>query len=475
MSLWDILNSTTLQLVLAIITIGTPVIFLWKICLKYCFDYHDKQIRKHQIEFYKQLNSVEYQDWRDQCLKKIYGEKYFTEVFGVSFPAFSIPFNKRYTYKEFQKIYAKEDIDFSKYRIENNEVILPEIESTDIINKGTPDAVRQKKEMLKEYAEILKGSIRYPLLIGFMLDHYKFNDKKEITHIYPKLGNFGLNVYSSHILEYELFRAYKKFKGQEVEISQLWDALPFRHYVHFAEGNKNNVEAALYTGAGRYSLFSVQCLVMFMDHNKQEYVSLLMKRSTDPQKIAAKLGFYQFFPAGGFELYEKERIHSVNTIIENYSLRKAILREYLEEVFGLEDFQSVNPENNKETTYTILNHSEVECILKMVEKGTASFELLGVAVDLVTLRHELSFILKIDDISYSKKEFCPNEEFTRENSIASKIRIPVSALEKLLYGKQNIDQASAILYDLVKKSPLFPGAKSTKLKKEENRKKKISH
>ena len=34
-------------------------------------------------------------------------------------------------------------------------------------------------------------------------------------------------------------------------------------------------------------------------------------------------------------MYEKEQIHTGDAIIENYSLRKAILREYLEEIFGL--------------------------------------------------------------------------------------------------------------------------------------------
>ena len=30
-------------------------------------------------------------------------------------------------------------------------------------------------------------------------------------------------------------------------------------------------------------------------------------------------------------------------LFENYSLRKAILREYLEEIFGIDDFKAVDP------------------------------------------------------------------------------------------------------------------------------------
>lgn len=151
-------------------------------------------------------------------------------------------------------------------------------------------------------------------------------------------------------------------------------------------------------------------------------------------------------------MYEKEQIHTGDAIIENYSLRKAILREYLEEIFGIDDFKAVDPVTNCETTNNVLYHKEVQDIISMINSGKAKFELIGVAVDLVTLRHELSFILMIDDESYSStKHFCPNDEFTRDQSVASKIRIPISELESLLNNRQNINQGSAILYYMVKK------------------------
>lgn len=420
-----------------------------------------KKSRKKQAEFYSVLNSVEFQNWRDEILRKIYGEKYFTEVFKVLFPAFSIPFDRIYSYKEFQQLYSKNDINFEQYIIKDNELILPEVTSTNIFKKGNPNEIKLKQKMYKEYSQLLQGSIRCPLLVGFMLDHYKLDSDNRISHIYCKLGNYEQNVYSSHILEYEIYKAYLSLKGKEFTMDDLWELLPFRYYIHHTEGEKNDIEKVLFSGIGRYSLLSVQCFVMFLDHNKNEYVSLLMKRSEDPSAIAAKLGFYQFLPAGGFEMYEKEKIHTTHAILENYSLRKAILREYLEEVFGLDDFKSVDSSDNRETTYNILNHKEVECVLNMIDKGTASFGLLGVSVDLVSLRHELSFVLKIDDIAYSKKAIYPNNEFTREESVASKIRIPVLELEELLDGKHNINQGSAILYDLVKKSYLFPSERNS--------------
>lgn len=414
-------------------------------------DKKENEIRKH---FYSLLNSTEFQNWRDKVLLEIYGENYFTKVFNISFPAFVIEFEKYFQYSEFKELYDKDDLSFEGVplkELRHKEINVPDIHNTLIVKSGSPKEIKEKKKLILEYKKILGDSVKYPKLIGFMLDHYKLNNKR-IAHIYPKLGDYALNLFSSHILEYELLRAFEKVGNKNFKEYNLWDYLPFRKYIHQPNSENYNIENILYSGERRYSLFSVQCFVMFKDKDKNKYTTILMKRATDPTKVAAKVGFYQFPPAGGFELYEKEEIHTGDTIIENYSLRKAIFREYLEEIFGIDDFKAVNSTTNQETTNNILYHNEVQLIMSMIEQGSATFELLGVAVDLVGLRHELSFILKIDDETYSStKHFCPNDEFTRDQSVASKIRIPVSDLEKLLHNRQNINQGSALLYHMAKK------------------------
>ena len=93
----------------------------------------------------------------------------------------------------------------------------------------------------------------------------------------------------------------------------------------------------------------------------------------------------------------------------------------------------------------------------MIEKGEASLNLLGIAVDLVSLRHEISFVLEINNEEYSRKGFCPNDEFTRDNSVATKVRTPLPIVEKLLSGEgfsaedaPMFNQASALLYKMYK-------------------------
>ena len=461
----EVLDNQYVQLLLAIATLSSLVLIFYNIFVKLIKKEKTKRMKRRQVGFYRELDGEKFMKWRDLQLKKIYGDCHFTDIKGTLYPVFLMPFSEYFKYQDFKKkeVYSKDDVQNDGYSVCNGEVVFPPFYETSIMREGTKDEIRKKKKLIKQYRRILTGSIKYPKLAGFSLDHYGFNDKGEVTHIYPKLGTYEYNVFSSHILEYELFTAYKKVKGKNVKLEELWPLLPFRHYIHYGTGDVDKTNDALYSGARRYSLFSVQCIVVFKDHNHKEYMTLLMKRSTDPEKVAAKLGYYQFLPAGGFELYEKEQIHSVEMIKENYSLRKAIFREYLEEVFDEKEFKTVIDSTNSETTDKIINHPKVAQVVSMIEDGRATLNLLGIAVDLVSLRHEISFVLKIEDEAYSREGFCPNDEFTRANSVASKVRISLKRVEELLDGSQyqkkeapKFNQASALLYKMFKESPFYP-------------------
>lgn len=462
----DLLENIYLQLFLIVVSFTSAVTLICKYCIKRYKTFKEKQIEKSRKKYYRELDSDEFISWRDCQLKKIYGNSYFTDVLGKTYPTFVVPFSEYFKYSDFKKknVYSKEDICREDYKIENGEVVFPPFEETSIMTIGTSKEINEKRCLLKQYRKIIGDAVQNPKLIGFSLDHYDLNGKGEITHIYPKLGTYEYNVFSSHILEFELFKAYKKLSGEkDIPIETLWKYLPFRRYIHFGTGEKSEISEILFSGVRRFSLLSVQCIVVFKDYNHKDYRTLLMKRSTNPKKVSAKLGYYQFLPAGGFELYEKELIHSFEIVLENYSLRKAIFREYLEEVFDEKEFKAVDAVDNAETTDRILNHPQVLDVLDMIENGKASLNLLGVTVDLVALRHEISFVLLIDDENYSRKSFCPNDEFTRENSRASKIRIPIQEVEKLLSNKDNhidpspkFNQGSALLYKMFKDSPFFP-------------------
>ena len=414
----ELIQNPYVQILALIVGLAPLGVFLYQYSIKAYKALKNKIVFNIQRRYYDQLDTYTFITWRDYQLKKIYGDQFFTEIFGHTYPTFQIPFGEYYRYHEFKakNVYSKDDVKKEGYEIKNGEVVFSEFKDTPVMSSGTITEITHKRQLLRKYKRIVGASIKYPKLAGFSLDHYDFNENGKIIHIYPKLSTYEYNVYSSHILEFELFEAYKKLKGKmDVPIDTLWTYLPFRHYIHFGDGVVDAGKEVLYSGIRRYSLFSVQCIVVFKDKNHNEYRTLLMKRSTDPTKVAAKLGYYQFFPAGGFELYEKELIHSMDMIKENYSLRKAIF-----------------------------------------------LNLLGVTVDLVTLRHEISFVLRIDEENFSHEKFCPNDEFTRENSAASKVRTPLSVVEKLLGGEgfsadeaPKFNQSSALLYKMFKESPFY--------------------
>jgi hypothetical protein len=405
--------------------------------------------RKYVKDFYRGLNSNNFQDWRDYILKQIYGEDKFTKVFNVEIPAFSLNFTKPFDYKDFPKIYDKGELFSDDDEDSDRNVKVQKIEELDIMKKGSRNEIKMKQKYLNDYRQILKYSVRHPHLIGFMLDKYDFEESGKISKIHSKIGNYELNLYTSHILEYELYRAYQQVKDKKEY--NIWDYLPFRKYIHFGTETVNNdktvLEEALITGDRRYSLFSVQCFVMFKD-DTDNYSVLLMRRSEDPNKVSAKLGFYQFMPAGGFEMFEQDETYDKDCIKRNYSLRKAIWREYLEEVFNKEEFECVKDDENNISYYTILNDPEIKTLIKLIDEGKAQFNLLGVAVDLVTMRHEISFLLKIDTKDYFSDRIRPNNEFTRHNGTPSRNNIPNGL--KFLRGNKHINQGSAILFYLTK-------------------------
>lgn len=453
--------SDKLTIIGIIITIITSI-SLPKLLRKLAEWYKKSKSVRHENktkEFYKVLNSDAFQKWRDEVLKGIYGPDMFTKVFNVNIPAFSMNFSKYFDYSEFQELYyndignhKEKDLPFESYDQSDGdaEYKVPQIEDLSIMKEGTSAEISMKKSYVKEYKSILKDSVRHPHLIGFMLDKYDFDENGKITHIHSKIGNYELNLYTSHILEYELYRAYLKVEGKIVG-DDIWNYLPFRKYIHFGTKGINkglNLKDAIISGTRRYSLFSVQCFVMFKNKSSEDYSVLLMRRSDDPKKVAAKLGFYQFMPAGGFELFEQDETNTIDCIKRNYSLRKAILREYLEEVFGKDEFKCVKDDENEISYYTILNDNEIQKLLRLIKIGKAQFKLLGVAVDLVSMRHEISFLLKIDDEDYFSNNINPNSEFTRRNSSPSRNVIPNGL--KFLRNNQHINQGSAILFHLAK-------------------------
>ena len=396
--------------------------------------------------YYNVIDSEDFVKWRDMVLKYLYGEKYFTHEVGYDFPVYALECAKPLPYP-FNEFYSENDIPFHLYKKNNNDELIESSLDNQV-------CVYPDKRTIKKFRKLLI-KIRYPGLLGFTLDRYDMSDGK-ITHVYPRLGKYSQTVDSSLILEYEMYKAYKKTKGKVALSKNIWELFPLRANIH----KNHTIEEVLFSGLNRYSLLSVQGFIIFFDPEvgQGEYVTLIAQRS---ENVTSKIGYYQFLPAGGFELFEREGNCKTDIIKDNYSFGKAFFREYLEEVFNKTKFGQV-PEDGQESLHMIMKNRDIRTITNLIKKGKAHFELLGSAVDLVNLRHDMSFILRIDDDDFYNNIFELNEEFV---SAKIKQRMPLRKLDEKLEGEYKICQASVGLYNMVKKNHLYRELKDNDFKK----------
>lgn len=292
----------------------------------------------------------------------------------------------------------------------------------------------------KKYKGVISATIKRPLMQGYMLESFSYNNEGKIKGLSAWVGTYEENVYTSHILEYEIYRMYikhrKNLSKADIE-SVAQKEMPIRNKIH----ENRPIANVLRSGCARASLLGVQMLILFKDKNGS-YKVLVIKRSQD---VAAKPGFIQFVPSGGFEVFENSDTHNKRELLENFSVKNALFREYVEELFGIEEFEFGQ---GGETINKVSNYSQVKEIQNMIDNGTAKFVFLGSAVDLTGLRHELSFALVINDDRYCENIFKSNSESKKIERYSFE---DIEGIEE----KHKINPTSAALWKLFTESELY--------------------
>lgn len=324
----------------------------------------------------------------------------------------------------------------------------------DYLYKGEKINVREMK-MINRYANLVKRTIRFPNRVGYMLDEMDFDDNQQLK-IKAHVGTYMQNVLQSHILEYELYRFYRKqFKKssdwekklKDMSREEILEYLPLRRRIHESQTKEQNIFC---NGAGRDSLLSVQIMVMVKNYSGS-YDCLRIRRS---ENVAAKAGYIQLIPSGGFESINSDMCREAQWT--NYSLNKVLFRELAEECFGLPD----DEKNDKTNPEAIYYHKDIEKVVEGLigEEKTVQFEFLGIAESLVGLRPELCFLMKIDNIDLVNDITC-NEESDKQIHL-----IDIRSMEKKSFwqGKKNnyddlakFNCTSAALFELARQSSLY--------------------
>ena len=438
-----------------------------KNCCKYkIFRYfHNKKLEKYN----KTVSTKDYLEWQYKVLNKIYK------------PIID-DFNKRYE-DDPRKIKCNEaGLKDFKYKYEALCFNTPDLDIKppfkELFNKEDVDYNSFDKKRLKEikkgadkdqraYYRLVKSKIHYPYNLGYMLE--SINYQKDF-YIKARTGVYLQNVYESNILEYELYKLYKNKKFnknlENKDVDHILGLLPQRNKIH--EAAKDSGADIFSSGVGRNSLLSVSMMVLCKNRSGS-YDALRIRRSAD---VDAKAGFIQFVPSGGFSSLDAGL--DFDSQYANASITKGLLREFLEECFGEKDYSGVinhSPED-------VYNHEAFKSI-----DINESIHFVGTALSLVSLRHEMCFLMIIDDENVTNK-MKANEE--SDNTLHY---IDVEQLEKKEYWMQysdddnNMDDiymlnaTSAALWQLVRESGVYAELKKkieqNKKEIEDNKEKKI--
>lgn len=426
--------------------------FLKEYILEKGFNFLSEKIKKNQIKkqedfiknFYNVINSCEYKEFEYELLKRYYGVEFFTNVNGRNYPAFSI------NYENDDYLAVNNIRDFDSLCLNKNEL--------GVVFKAEEHQKYKKNLYYKDYYKIVGHKIKAPDRPGFLLKEINLNGDL-MTGFSARVGTYAENVYSTHALEYEMFNVYQYCKKNNLSIEtnfpEIKELLKLRNQIHsdinMDEDYFTEMRKSLLSGITHETLLSVQMIVLMKENDT--YNIKIIQRSDD---VAISPGKYQIVPAGGFEiLNDSSNGYTKAEIMENSSAGCAVFREYLEEIFGKKEFEGHGIGSVNEA---LMKDEEIICINKLIKEGKAHFGFLGCIVDLILLRHELSFYLVIDDEEYSlRHKFIGNDE------IKNHAFIPNVTID-------NFDENQDIWEDL-----LAPGASIWKMFKDSELYKKIKN
>ena len=435
-----IVNETIATAISAVIAAIVVVVCCWSVHKAYL--YRQSRVELKKDKFWSCVQSEEFKRFTVEVMKRYYGEEFFVSVNGISIPVFVVP-----------------GISLPKVRSISDFNILCDRTSNITGFKIADHQGYKTCRYYREYSYVLDGKILYPDRPGYMLDQVHLNGEGVVDKFSAHVGTFAENVYSCHVLEYELYQAYLQYEKalRRGTVESYWQnvmpRMEIRNKIHadvdgMRKGEfQKKMARSLLSGCGRHSLLSVQMLVVVRAKSSGTYEVKIAQRSS---KVVISPNIYQFIPAGGFEILNDsdDDQYDDKELSENFSPGCAVFREFLEELFDVPEF---NGNGSGSVVDRVLNDPRIRKINCMLNDGTAEMQFLGSVMDLRGLRHELSFVLVIHDPDYSEIQFLGNEECKKGRVVS----IPISKFddEKAIWN--NLHGPSAAMWGLFKQTKLY--------------------
>ena len=208
-------------------------------------------------------------------------------------------------------------------------------------------------------------------------------DGKGSLKVDMKAGRYFSSLASSEDLDHELMSALAGAPDDTLGL----DALPQRKWLH------KRVEDPVVDGRFRDAAVSHSTVVMLATSDGT-YDIVLPTRSAN---VAMHAHFRHVAPSGILSPHSESAI----TIPSEYSVLRNFHREFLEELYGIEEhlfendyLHSVNPDTAP----------EIERLDAMIQRGDATLTYTGVTVNLLFLRPEICLLLRIEDSAWEQRE-----------------------------------------------------------------------
>lgn len=328
------------------------------------------------IRYFEITANPVYREWQKEILKIIYNDYNLLKLYGKEYPI--INFNAERSISRIEEITTCYDL--SERR----------------------DMYDIDKTICHNFREIVGPHIKNGKEMQFMLNKIKLSPFGTVDWLSAKLGPYEQTVFTSDILEYELYKYYRKTRGTIVTKNreEILEELPLRNEIHSDHSQYDIVT----TGVGRNGALSIQIFYSFINRQNNDYVSPF---SIIPETYATRQGRVQMIPEGAFSLHNDKPLDYKKTIT-NYNLERVCYRKILEDLYG-------HPIINADNTLMIAPRDNViiDNIANCLDNENGYFALLGVAVDLVTLRATLCFYLRIDDENFPYKDIMVTDEKTQ--------------------------------------------------------------
>lgn len=344
--------------------------WLHKAC-KVLPQHFENKWKRRGRKLFQCLSNSAYLEWQQEVLEILYEGLEIATVYGHRYPAAIIrpSLGWKYPFGNLCKL---------------TEVNLPML---------------QVSKEQKAYVKMLGRSLKWPMMKGFALQRIHIDNEGHGGEIETVTTTFLQNVITTHILEWELYKLYNKNHPNPSDLGEkgILNHLPRRTQYH----NNRKGQLAILEPTSAYPLISLQAIVVFYDTKISSNPTWRIVTTRRSDEVVVKPGFFQFQPAGGFEVYGTEKDDDAYLVEQGFNLTAALFREYAEEIFDAKELQ-VKPDG-RDSDSAVFSHPSVRELTTLINNGRASIDYLGIVVDLAVLRHELSFLIVIND-----KEFCNN-------------------------------------------------------------------